>query len=146
MLNRASRSAAAATNRNPTAHPRRPSGCSPHENDRIAGAMPNEITSASESSSMPKSLDGSGHPRDAPVEHVEHHREADERRGDMELAAHRVDDAGIAAEHVGDGEHARQQIDAAPKPSPGPVGTASQRPQHPQARADIVSFHVSAPG
>ena len=48
--------AAAVRNRKPAAHPRRPSGCSPHENDRIAGAMPNEMTSASESSSTPKAL------------------------------------------------------------------------------------------
>ena len=56
MLKRARRTAAAAMNRNPTAHPIRPSGCRPQLKARIAGAMPNEITSASESNSMPKSL------------------------------------------------------------------------------------------
>jgi hypothetical protein len=55
-LNLARRSAAAATNRKPTAHPSRPSGCRPQVNDRIDGAIPNDTTSASESSSMPKSL------------------------------------------------------------------------------------------
>ena len=56
MLNRASRKAAAVTNRNAAAHPKRPSEASPHWNDRIAGAMPNEMTSASESNCNPKSL------------------------------------------------------------------------------------------
>ena len=55
-MKRASRIAAAVRNRNPASHPSRPSGWSPHENERIAGAMPNEITSASESNSTPKSL------------------------------------------------------------------------------------------
>ena len=41
---------------NPAAHPRRCSGCSPHRNVSIAGATPNEITSASESNSTPKAL------------------------------------------------------------------------------------------
>ena len=48
-----------------------------------------------------------GQPRDSPVEHVEHDREADERRRRRELAAHGVDDAGVAAEHVRHREHAR---------------------------------------
>ena len=56
MLKRASRTAAADTKRNPAAHPIRPSGSSPHLNDRIAGATPNEITSASESNSTPNAL------------------------------------------------------------------------------------------
>ena len=56
MLKRASRMAAAVTNRNPAAQPSRPSGCSPHENDRMAGAIPNDTTSASESNCRPKSL------------------------------------------------------------------------------------------
>ncbi len=41
---------------NPAAHPSRPSGCSPQANERIAGAMPNEMTSASESNSTPNAL------------------------------------------------------------------------------------------
>ena len=56
MLNRASRMAAPVTNINPAAHPSRPSVDRPHENDRIAGATPNEMTSAIESSWTPKSL------------------------------------------------------------------------------------------
>jgi hypothetical protein len=56
MLNRASRIAAALTNTNPEKVPSRPSGDRPHANERIAGATPNEMTSASESSSTPKSL------------------------------------------------------------------------------------------
>jgi len=43
-------------NRKPAAHPIWPSGSSPHLNERIAGATPNEITSASESNSTPKAL------------------------------------------------------------------------------------------
>ena len=38
---------------NPAAHPSRFSGHSPHVNARIAGASPNETTSASESSCTP---------------------------------------------------------------------------------------------
>ena len=43
---------------------------------------------------------GSRHPRDAAVQHVDDDGETDERRGLLEFAAHRVDDAGVAAEHV----------------------------------------------
>ena len=78
--------------------------------------MPNEMTSASESNSTPNSLVAAGQPRDASVEHVEHDREADERRRGLVLAAHRVDDAGVAAEHVAEREQARQQVDAAAEP------------------------------
>ena len=53
-LNRASRIAAAVTKRKPAAHPSRCSGQSPQVNARIAGARPNDTTSASESSSTPK--------------------------------------------------------------------------------------------
>ena len=53
------------------------------------------------------------HPRDAPVEHVEHDSDADERRGHLELTAHRVDDARVAAEHVAHREEAGQDGDAA---------------------------------
>jgi hypothetical protein len=56
---------------------------------------------------------GVGHPRDPPVEHVEDERDADERRGGDEIAAHREHDAGVAAEHVADREQAGQQVDAA---------------------------------
>ena len=52
------------------------------------------------------------HAGDATVEQVEHDGHADERRRRGELAAHRVDDAGIAAEHVGEREQARQQVHA----------------------------------
>ena len=41
----------------PTAQPRRPSGASPHWNVSAAGAIPNEIRSASESNSTPNALD-----------------------------------------------------------------------------------------
>ena len=56
MLNLASRIAAALTKTNPAAHPRRPSDWRPQENERMAGAMPNEMTSASESNSTPNAL------------------------------------------------------------------------------------------
>ncbi len=39
------------------AHPSRPSGARPHWKVRAAGAMPNEMRSASESNSTPKALD-----------------------------------------------------------------------------------------
>jgi hypothetical protein len=42
---------------NPAAQPRRFNGHNPHVNARIAGASPNETTSASESSSTPKAVD-----------------------------------------------------------------------------------------
>ncbi len=56
MLNRASRTAAAVRYRKPAAHPTRPSSDSPHANARTAGATPNEMMSASESSSNPNAL------------------------------------------------------------------------------------------
>ena len=88
--------------------------------------MPNEMTSASESNSTPNSLVGAGQPRDAAVEHVEHDREADERRGGLELAAHRVDDARVAAEHVAHREQAGQQVDAAAERA-GAAGRVARR-------------------
>src|SRR5436305_1552070 len=42
---------------NPAAHPHRPTEVSPHENVRIAGASPNETTSASESNSRPNAVE-----------------------------------------------------------------------------------------
>ena len=114
MLKRASRTAAAATKRKPTAHPSRPSGSSPQLNDRMAGATPNEITSASESNSTPNSLVVPVIRATRPSSMSSTIANADERRRRRELAAHRVDDAGVAAEHVRHREHARQQIDAAP--------------------------------
>ena len=56
MLKRASRTAAAASQRKAAAQPRRPSGSRPHAKTSVAGATPNETTSASESNSTPKSL------------------------------------------------------------------------------------------
>lgn len=56
MLKRASRIAPAVTKMNPAAHPSRPSGVSPQDTVRIAGATPNDTTSASESNSRPKAL------------------------------------------------------------------------------------------
>ena len=92
--------------------------------------MPNEMTSASESNSTPNSLVGAGQARDAAVEHVEHDREADERRRGLELAAHRVDDARVAAEHVAHREQAGQQVDAAARTRCArPVRRSPQEPQ-----------------
>ena len=45
------------------------------------------------------------------------------------LAAHRVDDAGVAAEHVAEREQARQQVDAAPEAPALQRGPAPQRVQ-----------------
>ena len=58
---------------------------------------------------------GAREPRDAAVEHVEHDRDADVRRSALEVAAQRVDDARVAAEHVAHGEETGQQGDAAPQ-------------------------------
>ena len=55
-LNRARRTAVAVNQRNATAQPRRPSGSRPQAKTSVAGAMPNEMTSASESSCTPNSL------------------------------------------------------------------------------------------
>ncbi len=118
--------------------------------------MPNEIMSASESNSTPNSLVGAGQPRDAAVEHVEHDREADERRGRLVLAAHRVDDARVAAEHVAHREQAGQQVDAAAEAPARAVGRAAQKPQasvlprsgfsmDPNARQCSTAMTVSPP-
>ena len=78
------------------------SGHSPQVNARIAGARPNDTTSASESSSTPKADVRVGQARDEAVERVEHHRDPDEQRRRVEVAARRVDHAGVAAEQVRD--------------------------------------------
>ena len=92
--------------------------------------MPNEMMSAMRVELDAELAGGAGQPRDAAVEHVEHDREADERRRGLVLAAHRVDDAGVAAEHVAHREQAGQQVDAAAEPvaagDPSPAaGTAA---------------------
>ena len=56
-----------------------------------------------------------GQPREEAVERVEHHRDADEQRRGVEVAARRVDDARVAAEQVRDREQRRQQEHAAPE-------------------------------
>ncbi len=55
-LNRASRNAAAATNRNAAVQPSRPSELRPQPKARIAGAMPNDTMSAIESNCTPNSV------------------------------------------------------------------------------------------
>ena len=84
--------------------------------------MPNEMMSASESNCRPNSLVVPGHPRDAAVERVEHHRDADKRRRNRVFAAHRVDDARIAAEQIAQRHQAGQQIHAPPQPPLRDVG------------------------
>ena len=114
MLKRARRSAAAVTNRKPTAQPEpaeRRQAPRKRENRRRHA----ERDDVGQRIELHAELAGrAGHPRDAAVEHVEHDREADERRRGLELAAHRVDDAGVAAEHVAQREQAGQQRHAAP--------------------------------
>ena len=114
MLKRARRIAAAATNRNPAAQPSRPSEASPHAEgqDRRRDAEGNDVGQRVELDA--EFAGGARQPRDAAVEHVEHDRKADERRGRFELAAHRVDDARVAAEHVAHRDQAGQQVHAAP--------------------------------
>ena len=97
-LNRASRKAAAVTYRNPAAHPSRSKGQSPHVKARIAGAKPNETTSARESSSTPNA-DDECEAREEPVERVEDHGDPDEQRGGIEVGSRRVDDAGVAPQN-----------------------------------------------
>ena len=118
MLKRASRSAAAVTNRNPTAQPSRPSGSRPHWNASIAGAMPNEMMSASESSCTPNSLVVPVMRAMRPSSMSSTMATPMNGAAVVELAAHRVDDARPAAEHVGQREQAGQQRDAAPQPAP----------------------------
>ena len=91
-LKRARRIAAAVTNRNPAAHPRRFSGHRPQVKARIAGAMPNDTTSASESSSTPKAVEEFRQPRDEPVQRVENHGDADEERRRIEVGTRRIND------------------------------------------------------
>ena len=130
MLNRA-RAAwpRAATNRKPAAQPRRPSGFeSPRERqDRRRDPERDDVGERVELQA--ELAFRAGQPRDAAVEHVEHEGEADEGRRGLELAAHRVDDAGVAAEHVAHREQAGQQVDAAAEPSSGLVCGAAQEPE-----------------
>src|SRR6185503_15613699 len=58
----------------------------------------------------------SRHPRDPAVQHVDDDRDADEGRRLFQLPSHRVDDAGVAAEHVGKRERAGKQVHAAAEP------------------------------
>ena len=57
-----------------------------------------------------------GEARDAAVERVEHHRDADKRRRNRVLATHRVDDARVSTEQVAQRHQAGQQIHAASQP------------------------------
>jgi lactate dehydrogenase-like 2-hydroxyacid dehydrogenase len=56
----------------------------------------------------PEFTRGPGHAGNPAVEHVQHHRDADERRRGGQVASHRVDDARPAAEQVGEREQAGQ--------------------------------------
>ena len=114
MLKRARRSAAAVRYRKPTAQPeaaeREQSPLKREHRGRHA-----ERDQIGERIELHAEVAGrAGHARDAAVEHVEHHGHADERRRGGELAAHRVDDAGPAAEEVGEREQAGQQRHTAP--------------------------------
>ena len=75
---------------------------------------------ASESNWSPNSLVGAGEPGDAPVQHVEDHREPDERRRHCCNWSRIVGelDAAVATEHVGHREEAGQDVDAAANASP----------------------------
>jgi hypothetical protein len=81
---------------------------------------------------------GSRHPRNPAVQHVDDDGETDQRRGLLQFAAHRVDDAGVAAEHVRQGEHARKQVDAAAEAAGRLVGDAPCRRERPNPRRWLV--------
>ena len=91
--------------------------------------MPNEMMSAIESNSTPNSLVVFGQARDPAVEHVEDDGEADERRRGRVLAAHGVDHARVAAEHVAHRQQAGQQVDAAAQSVAAGIGRSPQKPQ-----------------
>ena len=85
-----------------------------------------------------------GHPRNAAVEHVEHDGEADERRGRLVLAAHRVDDARVPAEHVAHRQQAGQQVDAATQPIA--ARAVARAPQEPQPTFAVIEHRRSHQG
>src|SRR5262249_2221495 len=62
---------------------------------------------------------GPGQSRDSTIEHVGDDGDADEERGRFEVAAHRIDDAGVAAEHVAHREQAGQQRTTTPQSQRG---------------------------
>src|SRR5262249_12799816 len=69
------------------------------------------------------------HTGDAPVEHVEDEREADKRRRSLVVAAHRIHDADVAAEHIAEREQAGKQVDAPPQARARPVAGAAEEAQ-----------------
>ena len=89
----------------------------------------------------PERARGAGHPRDAPVQHVEHDRDANEERGGVELAVHRVHDAGVAAEQVGHREGAGQQV--GPAADPPRVRVLSCAASAPASRASTGTLRGS---
>jgi hypothetical protein len=128
MLKRASLTAAAATNRNPAAHPIRPRMKSPlKRQNRWRDPEGHDVGERVE-----LEAEGTGRSRqarDPSVEHVEHEREADEERGGRELTAYRMDNAGVATEQVRHREHARQQVDAAAQTARTRIEAGTQRSQ-----------------
>ena len=99
-----------------------------------------------------ESARGAGEAGDAAVEHVEHDRKTDERCGRLVLPLHRVDNAGVAAEHVAQGEQAGQQVHAAAQAPSRRIRRPSQEPetsffslQHDCCRQCNTAITVSPP-
>ena len=130
ILNRARRIAAAVTYTKPAAQPQLPSAVSPHENVRMAGRDAERDDIGQRIELHPELTRGAGHPRDPAVERIQHHRDADERRRHGVFAAHRVDHAGVSAEHVAERHQARQQVHAATQPPLGDVRVPAMRSEH----------------
>ena len=85
---------------------------------------------------------GVGQPREEPVQRVEHHRDADEQRRGVEIAARRIDDAGVAAEQIRDREQRRQQEDAAPETA-RPIVRAPPRQRYEHRASRSIASTVS---
>src|SRR5665647_972996 len=65
-------------------------------------------------------------------------------RGGFQLAAHRVDDAGIAAEQVTQREQARKKVNAPPEPAALHVGAPLQRVEQRPALGARFKLHEAS--
>jgi len=81
---------------------------------------------------------GPGQPRDAAVKAVQDERDADEWRRGLEFVTHRVDDAGIAAEHIADREQAGQEVGAATESASRPISLSAKEPEARRRVLDLV--------
>ena len=93
----------------PAAHPSRSRGHRPHVNARIAGAQAERHDIGQRIELHAERAGRVRQPGDQAVERIEHHRDADEERGRVEVGTRGIDDARVAAEQVRDGEERREQ-------------------------------------